>query len=77
MTTQSEEHLEDWVVSDPEKGTVRVVHRPSGEKFEISVAQVRGAEPGEDELWAGRLDDYLRRRAINIAAQRKLTRIGQ
>jgi hypothetical protein len=41
------------------------------------VAEVRGAEPGENEVWAGHLDDYLRRRAINIAAQRKLARIDQ
>jgi hypothetical protein len=28
-------------------------------------------------VWAGQLDDYLRKRAINIAAQRKLARIHQ
>jgi hypothetical protein len=77
MTTESEEHVEDWVVSDPENGIVRVLHKPSGERFEIAVAEVRGAEPGENELWSDHLDDYLRRRAINIAAQRKLTRIDQ
>jgi hypothetical protein len=77
MTTESEEHVEDWIVSEPQDGIVRVIHKPTGETFEISVAEVRGAEPGENEVWAGRLDDYLRRRAINIAAQRKLARIGQ
>ena len=77
MTTESEERVEDWIVSEPKNGIVRVLHKPSGERFEISVAEVRGAEPGEDEVWGGHLDDYLRRRAINIAAQRKLARIDQ
>jgi hypothetical protein len=77
MTTESEEHVEDWIVSGPDSGMVRVTHRPSRETFEISVAEVRGAKPGENELWAGHLDDYLRKRAINIAAQRKLARIHQ
>jgi hypothetical protein len=77
MTTESEEHIEDWIVSEPENGIVHVFHKPSREMFEISVAEVRGAEPGENEVWAGHLDDYLRRRAINIAAQRKLARIDQ
>ena len=77
MTTESEEHVQDWIVSEPDNGIVRVMHRPSRETFEISVAEVRGAEPGENEAWAGHLDDYLRRRAINIAAQRKLARIDQ
>ena len=77
MTTESEEHVQDWIVSEPDNGIVRVMHRPSRETFEISVAEVRGAEPGENEVWAGHLDEYLRRRAINIAAQRKLARIDQ
>ncbi len=77
MTTQSEEHAEDWIVSEPENGIVRVTHKPSREIFEITVAEVRGAKPGENEVWAGHLDDYLRRRAINIAAQRKLARLEQ
>jgi hypothetical protein len=77
MTTESEEHVEDWIVSEPENGIVRVTHRPTDEIFEIAVAEVRGAEPGENEVWAGHLDEYLRRRAINIAAQRKLARIDQ
>jgi hypothetical protein len=77
MTTESEEHVQDWIVSEPENGIVRVTHKPSRESFEISVAEVRGAEPGENEVWAGHLDDYLRRRAINAAAQRKLARIDQ
>lgn len=77
MTTESEEHVEDWIVSEPENGMVRVLHKPTGERFEISVAEVRGAKAGENEVWAGHLDDYLRRRAINIAAQRKLARIDQ
>ena len=74
MTTKSEEHIEDWIVSEPGNG---VVHEPSRETFEISVAEVRGARPGENEVWAGHLDEYLRRRAINIAAQRKLARLDQ
>jgi hypothetical protein len=77
MTTESEEHVEDWIVSEPENGIVRVTHKPSGERFKMTVADVRGAEPGENELWAGHLDDYLRGRAINIAAQRKLVRLEQ
>jgi hypothetical protein len=77
MATESEEHAEDWIVSEPENGIVRVTHKPSGETFEITVAEVRGAEPGENQVWSGHLDDYLRRRAINIAAQRKLVRLGQ
>ncbi|HSU93830.1 MAG TPA: hypothetical protein VLI43_08965 [Gemmatimonadaceae bacterium] len=77
MTTKSEEHIEDWIVSEPRNGVVHVTHKPSRETFEISVAEVRGAKPGENEVWAGRLDEYLRRRAINIAAQRKLARIDQ
>jgi hypothetical protein len=77
MTTKSEEHIEDWIVSEPRNGAVHVTHKPSRETFEISVAEVRGAEPGETEVWAGHLDDYLRKRAINIAAQRKLARIHQ
>ena len=77
MATESEEHAEDWVVSEPKNGIVRVTHKPSGETFEMTVADVRGAEPGENEVWAGRLDDYLRKRAINIAAQRKLERLEQ
>ena len=77
MATESEEHVEDWIVSEPANGIVRVIHKPSGERFEITVADVRGAEPGENEVWAGHLDDYLRRRAINIAAQRKLVRLEQ
>jgi hypothetical protein len=77
MTTKSEEHVEDWIVSEPENGAVRVHHKPSGETFEVTVAEVRGAAPGENEVWAGHLDDYLRSRAINIAAQRKLARIEQ
>ena len=77
MTTESEEHVEDWLVSEPQNGIVHVTHKPTGEIFEISVAEVRGAEPGENEVWGGHLDDYLRRRAINVAAQRKLARIDQ
>jgi len=77
MATESEEHVEDWVVSEPEHGIVRVTHKPSREIFEITVADIRGAEPGENRLWDGRLDDYLKRRAINIAAQRKLVRLDQ
>jgi hypothetical protein len=77
MTTESEEHVEDWIVSEPQHGIVRVTHTPTDETFEISVAEVRGAQPGENEVWAGHLDGYLRRRAINIAAQRKLARIDQ
>jgi hypothetical protein len=77
MATESEEHLEDWIVSEPENGIVRVTHKPSGEIFQMTVAEVRGAEPDENELWDGHLDDYLRRRAINIAAQRKLVRLEQ
>ena len=77
MTTKSEEHVEDWLVSEPHDGIVRVTHKPSGETFEITAAEVRGAEPGENEVWGGHLDDYLQRRAINIAAQRKLVRIDQ
>ena len=77
MTTKSEEHVEDWIVSEPENGVVRVFHKPSGEMFEISLAEVRGAAPGENQVWAGHLDDYLRSRAINIAAQRKLARLEQ
>jgi hypothetical protein len=77
MATESEEHLEDWIVSEPENGIVRVTHKPSGEIFQMTVAEVRGAEPGENEVWDGHLDDYLRRRAINIAAQRKLVRLEQ
>jgi hypothetical protein len=77
MATESEEHVEDWVVSEPENGIVRVTHKPSGEIFEMTVAEVRGAKPGENDVWAGHLDDYLRKRAINIAAQRKLVRLGQ
>jgi hypothetical protein len=77
MTTQSEERVEDWNVSEPENGIVRVTHNPSRETFEMTVAEVRGAKPGENEVWAGHLDDYLRRRAINIAAQRKLARLEQ
>ena len=77
MTTESEEHVEDWIVSEPQNGIVRVTHKPSRETFEISVAEVRGAEPGENRVWGNHLDAYLRRRAINIAAQRKLARINQ
>jgi hypothetical protein len=77
MATESEEHVEDWSVSEPENGIVRVTHKPSGERFEMTVADVRGTKPGENEVWAGHLDDYLRRRAINIAAQRKLVRLEQ
>jgi hypothetical protein len=77
MATEKEEHLEDWIVSEPENGIVRVTHKPSGEIFQMTVAEVRGAEPGENEVWDGHLDDYLRRRAINIAAQRKLVRLEQ
>jgi hypothetical protein len=77
MATESEEQAEDWIVSEPENGIVRVTHKPSGEIFRMTVAEVRGAEPGENELWDGHLDDYLRGRAINIAAQRKLARLGQ
>ncbi len=77
MTTKSEEHIEDWIVSEPGNGVVHVTHKPSRETFEISVAEVRGARPGENEVWAGHLDEYLRRRAINIAAQRKLARLDQ
>ena len=77
MATESEEHLEDWTVSDPDNGVVRVKHQPSGESYEITVADVRGAKPGENEVWSGHLDDYLRRRAINIAAQRKLAHLEQ
>ena len=77
MATQSEEREEDWIVSEPQSGIVYVTHRPSRETFKISVAEVRGAEPGDDEVWNGRLDEYLRKRAINIAAHRKLTRLEQ
>ena len=82
MTTKSEEHIEDWIVSEPRNGVVHVTHKPKVSSFwvtlsQISVAEVRGAKPGENEVWAGHLDDYLRRRAINIAAQRKLARIDQ
>ena len=77
MATEVEEHEEDWTVAEPANGIVHVTHRPSGKRFEITVADVRGAEPGENELWAGRLDDYLRKRAINIAAQRMLTNLEQ
>ena len=77
MATESEEHVEDWIVSEPENGIVRVTHKPSRETFEITVADVRGAEPGENEVWKGHLDEYLRKRAINIAAQRKLAHLEQ
>jgi hypothetical protein len=77
VATESEEHVEDWIVSDPQNGIVHVTHKPSRETFEITVAEVRGAEPGVNEVWAGRLDEYLRKRAINIAAHRKLTRLAQ
>jgi hypothetical protein len=77
MTTESEERVQDWVVSEPENGMVRVTHKPTGETFDVTVADVRGAEPGENTVWNGQLDDYLRGRAINIAAQRKLARLEQ
>jgi hypothetical protein len=77
MATESEEHAEDWVVSGPDNGLVRVTHEPSRETFEITVAEIRGASPGENEVWNGQLDDYLRSRAINIAAHRKLARLAQ
>ncbi|MDB4911182.1 MAG: hypothetical protein JWO39_2005, partial [Gemmatimonadetes bacterium] len=50
MATESEEHVEDWIVSEPENGIVRVTHKTSAERFEITVADVRGAEPGENEV---------------------------
>ena len=77
MTTESEEHPEDWDVGEPDNGVIRVTHRPTRESFEITLADVRGAEPGENQLWEGRLNDYLRARAINIAAHRKLARLEQ
>jgi hypothetical protein len=77
VATESEERIEDWSVSDPQNGIVHVTHRPSRETFEITVADVRGAEPGDNEVWNGHLDEYLRKRAINIAAQRKLARLAQ
>lgn len=76
MTTEVEEHEEDWTVDDPVDGLVHVTHRPTGEQYAITVADVRGAEPGENELSAGPLDEYLRKRAINIAAQRMLFKHG-
>lgn len=76
MPTQDESRGQDWIVAEPVEGVVRVTHVPSDETFEITVADVRGAEPGETSVWAGRLDDYLRKRAINIAAHRKLLRRG-
>jgi hypothetical protein len=76
MPTQDESREHDWIVTEPLDGLVRVIHIPSDETFEITVADVRGAEPGENSVWAGRLDEYLRKRAINIAAQRKLLRRG-
>jgi hypothetical protein len=76
VTTEVEEHEEDWTVEEPADGIVHVTHHPTGEKYAITVADVRGAEAGENELRAGPLDDYLRKRAINIAAQRMLTKYG-
>jgi hypothetical protein len=73
MTTEVEEHEEDWIVEAPVDGIVHVTHKPTAGKFEITVADVRGAAQGEDRVWNGELDDYLRKRAINIAAQRMLT----
>jgi hypothetical protein len=75
MPTQDESREHDWSVAEPLEGIVRVTHVPSDETFEITVADVRGAEPGEDTL-RGPLDEYLRKRAINIAARRKLLRRG-
>jgi hypothetical protein len=77
VATESEERAEDWIVSEPQNGVVRVTHKPSRETFEITVADVRGAKPGDNAVWDGRLDDYLRKRAINIAAHRKLARLAQ
>lgn len=77
VATESEERPEDWIVSEPQDGIVRVTHTPSRETFEITVADVRGATPGDDAVWDGHLDDYLTKRAINIAAHRKLARLAQ
>ncbi len=77
MPTQDESKPQDWIVAEPVEGIVRVTCEPSSEMFEITVADVRGAEPGENSVWAGKLDDYLRARAINIAAQRELLRNGE
>lgn len=77
VATESEERSEDWIVSDPQNGVVHVTHTPSRETFEITVADVRGAEPGDNAVWDGRLDEYLTKRAINIAAHRKLARLAQ
>lgn len=77
VATESEERSEDWIVSDPQNGVVHVTHTPSRETFEITVADVRGAEPGDNTVWDGRLDEYLTKRAINIAAHRKLARLAQ
>ncbi|MEP7066942.1 MAG: hypothetical protein ABI889_12975 [Gemmatimonadota bacterium] len=77
MATESEERVEDWDVSDPRDGVVHVTHKPTGESYEITVADVRGAKPGENEVWSDHLDEYLRRRAVNIAAQRKLAHMEQ
>jgi hypothetical protein len=76
MTTEEETHVEDWIVEEPVDGIVLVKYKPNGQTYEITVAEVRGAKPGENEVWKGRLDDYLRKRAINIAAHRMLSKRG-
>jgi hypothetical protein len=76
MSTHDESSVNEWIVEEPVDGIVRVRHNPSGEIFEITVADVRGAVTHENEIWAGHLDDYLRNKAIHIAAQRKLLRRG-
>lgn len=76
MTMEEEANVHEWVVDEPSGGIVRVRYKPNGQAFEITVADVRGAEPGENELWQGHLDDYLRKRAINIAAHRMLGKRG-